>query len=299
MRSLPPSIQVYSFPPLREGSSFASPYLFKADLSSSAEIRSLLEALPQRFQENPCRNSAFCSAIRGALAALAMRGGHIIVFQSSRPSAGPGALPPQPDENAMYDTEKETNLHKTRDKVYLDIAEECVDEGVGVTLFLAPNSFMDLGSIGCLASFTGGDIFFHPRYEPARDQMVMDSQLLRVMRRLQGFNCNLVVRTGNGSYLHSVFALDQLTVPTTFRAEGHEIFWKFPSAQPDRHRVWNPRRGQGDHGRAGPYWEVGSTGSRPSAMCGLVHHRRWRTESAGNQLGFERGGAGRKRFPIR
>ncbi|KAH6917831.1 protein transporter SEC24 [Coprinopsis sp. MPI-PUGE-AT-0042] len=172
--------------------------LFVFPYERSTEIRSLLEALPQRFRENPSRTSAFCPAIRGALAALAMRGGHIIVFQSSMPSAGPGALPPQPDENAMYDTEKETNLHKTRDKAYLDIAEECVDEGVGVTLFLAPNSFMDLGSIGCLASFTGGDIFFHPRYEPARDQMVMESQLLRVMRRLQGFNCNLVVRTGNG-----------------------------------------------------------------------------------------------------
>jgi protein transport protein SEC24 len=101
----------------------------------------------------------------------------------------------------MYGTSEEMNLHKPRDKIWLDVAEECIDEGVGVTLFLAPSAYIDVGSIGALASVTGGELFFHPRYETSRDSMVLDSQIRRVISRYQGFNSTARVRVSSGESL--------------------------------------------------------------------------------------------------
>jgi protein transport protein SEC24 len=179
------------FTPIRTG-------LFVNPAESRTSVESLLQSLPTRFNGTVERSAALSSAVRAGLAAFAGRGGHLIVFQSTIPTIGPGALPPAPSEDSMYGTSEEMKLHMPRDKLWLDIAEECVDDGVGVTLFLTPSAYIDIGSVGALASVTGGEIFFHPRYDPARDAVVLDSQIQRVTTRYQGFNCALRVRASNG-----------------------------------------------------------------------------------------------------
>ncbi|TFK19750.1 protein transporter SEC24 [Coprinopsis marcescibilis] len=173
--------------------------LFASTVEHGNNIRLLLANLPARFAQTPSRNTALASAIRGSLAAFSRRGGHTLLFTSTLPTLGPGALSPTPpNEQEILDTEKEVTLHKPRDKLWLDLAEECVDEGVGVTLFLAPNSYLDIGSLGAVANYSGGEIFFHPRFESARDRVPLESQLLRVFRRTQVFNCTLRVRASTG-----------------------------------------------------------------------------------------------------
>lgn len=70
------------------------------------------------------------------------------MFQSSLPSRGPGKVEPRANESTLYDTDKERTLFIPQDPAWTTIAEECAEEGVGITVFLAPSKFVDVGSIG-------------------------------------------------------------------------------------------------------------------------------------------------------
>jgi protein transport protein SEC24 len=52
------------------------------------------------------------------------------------------------NERAIYNTENEPTLFKPRDNSWREMAEECVDCGVGVTMVLAPSHWIDVATIG-------------------------------------------------------------------------------------------------------------------------------------------------------
>ncbi|OJA14976.1 hypothetical protein AZE42_03221 [Rhizopogon vesiculosus] len=164
------------FVPLRDG-------LFVDPWESRIAIEGLLEALPERYLNTILENAALGGALLAGLASLAGRGGHIIVFQSVLPAVGPGALEPPGDQTSLYGTEKERTMFLPRHQSWRDIAEECSEEGIGVSI---------------VSSSTGGELFFHPRFDPARDQHVLASQLRRLLTRTTAYNCLLRVRCSSG-----------------------------------------------------------------------------------------------------
>jgi protein transport protein SEC24 len=72
------------------------------------------------------------------------------VFQAVFPTVGLGALEAV-DERQFHGTEKEKLLYAPRHEFWRTFAEECAEEGVGVSMFLGMSQFIDVGSIG--ASF--------------------------------------------------------------------------------------------------------------------------------------------------
>jgi protein transport protein SEC24 len=106
---------------------------------------------------------------------------------------------PRVDESSYYDTDREQELFTPRHPFWAELADECVDEGVGVSMWLGMSRFVDVGSIGVLSSQTGGDVFFHPRFEPSRDALALRSQVRRVVGRNTGFNVSIKVRVSNGN----------------------------------------------------------------------------------------------------
>ncbi|KDR79957.1 hypothetical protein GALMADRAFT_242124 [Galerina marginata CBS 339.88] len=173
--------------------------IFADPIARRSGVESLLSAIPSQFSDSRSSDSCLGSAIRGGLAALAGHGGHIVLFQSTLPTVGAGALPTMPpSETTLYDTEKEKILHTPRSDTWISIAEECAEDGVGVSMFLAPSKYMDTGSVCVVSTRTGGEVLWHPRFVPERDGAVMRDQLRRLVGRMQGFNCMVRLRCSHG-----------------------------------------------------------------------------------------------------
>lgn len=78
------------------------------------------------------------------------------MFQGVMPTLGMGQLEPVHMESSLHKTEKERVLYSPRNVFWKNIADECADEGIGVSMFLAPSSFLDVASVGesiCSAFF--------------------------------------------------------------------------------------------------------------------------------------------------
>ncbi|EIM88784.1 protein transporter SEC24 [Stereum hirsutum FP-91666 SS1] len=170
---------------------------------SRTVIENLLESISPRYEALTSTQSCLGSAVRATLATLAGRGGQVVFFQATLPTLGPGALQPRTSEAEMYGTDKEKTLFVPRDHSWQNVAEELAEEGIGVSMFLGMNKFVDVGSIGVVSSITGGELFFHPRFDLVHDRHVLHSQLRRLISRTTAYNCALRVRCSHGLRISS------------------------------------------------------------------------------------------------
>ncbi|KAE9407862.1 vWA-like protein [Gymnopus androsaceus JB14] len=157
------------FIPVPTDALFIDPY----STSGREAVRALLESLPQRFP-SPHTGTALGSLLTTAQSMLHDRGGHVVVFLGAIPSVGLGALPARPVNESE---DKEKLAYRPRTPFYPNLASECAEQGIGVSLFLGNDEWIDVASVGTLPTLTGGSLFFHPRFNLARDGPVMESQL--------------------------------------------------------------------------------------------------------------------------
>lgn len=160
-------------------------------------IEGLLENLPSMFGENMVGDAALGAAVRGAQAALSTIGGQVNIFLSTIPTVGPGALKHREDTK-LYGTDKEKNLFIPQDGFYRGVAEECVDAGIGINVFFFPSQYIDVATIGVLPGSTGGEVFFHPRFDPVRDGIKLQIEVRRTVLRETAYNVTMRLRCSNG-----------------------------------------------------------------------------------------------------
>jgi len=171
---------------------------FLADpIESRTVIEGLLDALPGLMAENATVEAALGGPMKAAVAALKNIGGQINIFQTSLPTVGPGSLK-QREDSKLYGTDKEKTLFIPQDPFYRATAEECVEHGIGVNMFLFPTQYIDVASLGVLSGLTGGELFFHPRFEPVRDGSKLRAEIKRVVTRETGSSVTMRIRCSNG-----------------------------------------------------------------------------------------------------
>lgn len=163
-------------------------------------VEGLLDSLPTIFADNMSSEAALGAVVRGAQACLSTIGGQVNIFLSTIPTVGPGSLKHREDTK-LYGTEKEKQLFAAADGFYRGAAEECVEAGIGINIFFFPSQYIDVATIGTLSGMTGGDIYFHPRFDPVRDTLKLQSQVQRTVLREVGYNATLRLRCSNGLHV--------------------------------------------------------------------------------------------------
>ncbi|PWN40909.1 hypothetical protein IE81DRAFT_325090 [Ceraceosorus guamensis] len=185
------------FVPISEGL-LADPW------DSKSQIEGLLDSLPTMFAENSASEAALGAVVRGVQATLSTIGGQANIFLSTIPTLGPGALKHREDTK-LYGTDKERNLFIPQDGWYRGVAEECVEAGIGINVFFFPSQYIDVATIGTLSGVTGGELFFHPRFDPVRDGVKLDAQIKRAVLRETGYNSTMRIRCSNGLHVTDHF----------------------------------------------------------------------------------------------
>ncbi|KAF9427642.1 COPII coat Sec23p-Sfb3p heterodimer component [Podila epigama] len=160
-------------------------------------VVSLLDMLPQLFAENKTTEPVIGAVVQAVRMALENRGGKLMIFQTSLPTFGPGALKHR-DDSKLYGTDKERTLYAPQDDFYRKLAEQCVDAGLSIDLFLFPNAYIDVATLGCLSSITGGETLMFPNFNAPRDGAKLGGNIAKILSRPYGLNALMRVRCSAG-----------------------------------------------------------------------------------------------------
>ncbi|KAI4807866.1 hypothetical protein KUCAC02_027641 [Chaenocephalus aceratus] len=163
-------------------------------------IESLLDQIPEMFADTRETETVFGPVIQAGLEALkaADCSGKLFVFHTSLPIAeAPGKLKNREDKK-LVGTDKEKSLFQSQAGFYNTLAKECVAQGCCVDLFLFPNQYVDVATLGVVPVSTGGSIYKYTYFQAESDRERFLNDLRRDVQKLVGFDAVMRVRTSTG-----------------------------------------------------------------------------------------------------
>ncbi|KAI1396791.1 beta-sandwich domain of Sec23/24 [Hypoxylon fuscum] len=180
------------FVPLSDGL-LVDPY------ESKAVITSLLARLPTLFADIKNPEPALLPALTSCLSALEKTGGKIVCSLSALPTWGPGRLFMR-DDGKYPGGEIDKKLFSTEHPAWKKVSEKMVAAGVGTDFFLAAPSggYLDIATIGHVASTTGGETFYYPNFVAGRDNAKLSLEIKHTVTRETGYQALMKVRCSNG-----------------------------------------------------------------------------------------------------
>ncbi|KAM9426095.1 protein transport protein Sec24C [Pholidichthys leucotaenia] len=163
-------------------------------------IESLLDQIPEMFGDTRETETVFGPVIQAGLEALkaADCAGKLFVFHTSLPIAeAPGKLKNREDKK-LIGSDKEKSLFQPQVGFYNTLAKECVAQGCCVDLFLFPNQYVDVATLGVVPVSTGGSVYRYTYFQAQVDQERFLNDLRRDVQKLVGFDAVMRVRTSTG-----------------------------------------------------------------------------------------------------
>ncbi|CAI5774230.1 transport Sec24C isoform X1 [Podarcis lilfordi] len=167
---------------------------------SRTVFTSLLDQIPEMFADTRETETVFAPVIQAGMEALkaAECAGKLFIFHTSLPIAeAPGKLKNR-DDKKLINTDKEKTLFQPQTNFYNNLAKECVAQGCCVDLFLFPNQYLDVATLGVVPHQTGGSLYKYTFFQVETDQERFLNDLRRDVQKEVGFDAVMRVRTSTG-----------------------------------------------------------------------------------------------------
>ncbi|KAL9624312.1 MAG: hypothetical protein Q9160_001559 [Pyrenula sp. 1 TL-2023] len=132
-------------------------------------IENFLDKLQEMFQNTQNGASCMGSALRAGHKLIGPVGGKMTIVTSSLPNIGAGKLDMR-EEQKILGTSKEGSLLQTGNSFYKSFAVECSKQQISVDMFLFSSQYQDVASLSCLPRYTGGQTYFYPGWNAAREE---------------------------------------------------------------------------------------------------------------------------------
>ena len=139
---------------------------------SRENVEAFLDKLQEMFQNTQNAGSCMGSALRAGHKLIGPVGGKITVLTASLPNVGQGRLEMREDKK-MLGTSKELSLLQTGNTFYKAFAVECSKQQISIDMFLFSSSYQDVASLSNLPRYTGGQTYFYPSWNAAREEDAM------------------------------------------------------------------------------------------------------------------------------
>ncbi|XP_006004983.1 protein transport protein Sec24C isoform X2 [Latimeria chalumnae] len=189
---------------------------------SRTVINSLLEQIPEMFADTRETETVFGPVIQAGLEALkaADCAGKLFIFHSSLPIAeAPGKLKNR-DDKKLINTDKEKTLFQPQTSFYNNLSKECVAQGCCVDLFLFPNQYVDVATLGVVPFQTGGSLYKYTYFQVATDGERFLKDLHRDVQKVVGFDTVMRVRTSTGIRATDFFGTFYMSNTTDIELAG-------------------------------------------------------------------------------
>ncbi|KAF4084974.1 hypothetical protein AMELA_G00112270 [Ameiurus melas] len=167
---------------------------------SRVVIQSLLDQIPEMFADTRETETVFGPVIQAGLEALKAADcvGKLFVFHTSLPIAeAPGKLKNREDKK-LVGTDKEKTLFQAQGSFYANLVKDCVAQGCCVDLFLFPNQYVDVATLGVVPTSTGGSIYKYTYFQAQSDEERFLNDLRNDVQKQVGFDAVMRVRTSTG-----------------------------------------------------------------------------------------------------
>uniref|UniRef100_A0A663MH65 SEC24 homolog D, COPII coat complex component n=1 Tax=Athene cunicularia TaxID=194338 RepID=A0A663MH65_ATHCN len=167
---------------------------------SRSVVINLLDQIPEMFADTNESETIFAPVIQAGMEALkaAECAGKLFIFHSSLPTAeAPGKLRNR-DDKKLLNTDKEKTLFQPQVNSYEALARDCVANGCCVNLFLFPNQYVDVASVGLVTMYTGGTLYKYNNFQVSLSDSNFLSDLRKDIEKTTGFDAIMRVRTSTG-----------------------------------------------------------------------------------------------------
>ncbi|KAL3827996.1 hypothetical protein ACJIZ3_016798 [Penstemon smallii] len=169
------------------------------NLSESRNVvDAFLDSLPSMFQENMNVESAFGPALQAAFMVMSQLGGKLLIFQNTLPSLGVGRLRLRGDDIRLYGTDKEHTIRVPEDPFYKRMAADFTKYQMAVNVYAFSDKYTDIASLGTLAKYTGGQVYYYPSFHSGIHKDKFRHELARDLTRETAWESVMRIRCGKG-----------------------------------------------------------------------------------------------------